>query len=167
MGLGYCSKVVSTVCASPDLPSCRRHQQAPLGASSGSHGKASRGRASPGHFELGAAVQVRRARPAHGCALWLCRRTGAFPHSGLLFNCVTGEGKGRKTASDHTSWRPIHDGHPEFVVNFSSRACGACQLALIRLRNNDKMPEKQLGPWYGNAQREVGKWCGVWPLVSG
>jgi len=53
-------------------------------------------------------------------------RTGAFPHSGLLFNCVTGEGKGRRAASDHTSWRPIHDGHPEFVVNFSSRACGAC-----------------------------------------
>ena len=23
--------------------------------------------------------------------------TGAFPHSGLLFNCVTGEGKGPKT----------------------------------------------------------------------
>jgi len=56
--------------------------------------------------------------------------TGAFPHSGLLFNCVTGEGKGRRAASDHTNWRPIHDGHPEFVVNLSSRACGACQLAL-------------------------------------
>jgi len=56
--------------------------------------------------------------------------TGAFPHSGLLFNCVTGEDKGRRAASDHSNWRPIHDGHPDFVVNFSSRACGACQLAL-------------------------------------
>ena len=51
MGLGYCSKVVCTVYASPDLASCRRHQKAPLGASSGSHGKASRGHASRGHFE--------------------------------------------------------------------------------------------------------------------
>jgi len=56
--------------------------------------------------------------------------TGAFPHSGLLFNCVTGEGKGRRAASDHSDWRPIHDGHPEFVVNFSSRACGSCRLVL-------------------------------------
>jgi hypothetical protein len=56
--------------------------------------------------------------------------TGAFPHSGLLFNCVTGEGKGRRAAIDHRNWRPIHDGHPEFVVNLSSRACGACQRAL-------------------------------------
>ena len=56
--------------------------------------------------------------------------TGAFPHSGLLFNCVTGEGKGRRAASDHRSWRPIHDGHPDFVVNLSSRACGACRRAL-------------------------------------
>ena len=46
--------------------------------------------------------------------------TCAFPHSGLLLNCVTGEGKGRKAASDHSDWRPIHDGHPEFVVNWSS-----------------------------------------------
>jgi len=30
MGLGYCSKVVSTVYTSPDLPSCRQHQMAPL-----------------------------------------------------------------------------------------------------------------------------------------
>ena len=51
MGLGYYSKVVSTVYASPDLPSCRRHQKAPLGASSCSHGKASRGYASLGHSE--------------------------------------------------------------------------------------------------------------------
>jgi len=30
--------------------------------------------------------------------------TGAFPHSGLLFNCVTGEGKGRTAAShSHSS----------------------------------------------------------------
>ena len=56
--------------------------------------------------------------------------TGAFPHSGLLFNCVTGEGKGRRAAIDHRNWRPIHDGHPEFVVNLSSRACGACRLVL-------------------------------------
>ena len=42
--------------------------------------------------------------------------TGAFPHSGLLFNCVTGEGKGRRAASGHSNWRPIHDGHPDFVV---------------------------------------------------
>ena len=56
--------------------------------------------------------------------------TGAFPHSGLLFNCVTGEDKGRRAASDHSSWRSNHDGHPDFVVNLSSRACGACRLAL-------------------------------------
>jgi len=43
---------------------------------------------------------------------------------------VTGEGKGRRDASDHSGWWAIHDGHPEFVVNFSSRACGVCQLAL-------------------------------------
>ena len=43
---------VSTVYDSPDLPSCRRYQKAPLGASSGNHTKASRGRASRGHFEL-------------------------------------------------------------------------------------------------------------------
>ena len=46
------SQVVSTVYDSPDLPSCRRYQKAPLGASSGNHTKASRGRASRGHFEL-------------------------------------------------------------------------------------------------------------------
>ena len=74
MCLGHCSKVVSTVYTCPDLPSCRRHQKAPLGASSGSHGKASRGHASRGHFESVAAVQVRRARPAHSCAPCLCRR---------------------------------------------------------------------------------------------
>jgi hypothetical protein len=56
--------------------------------------------------------------------------TGAFPHSGLLFNCVTGEHKGRRAASDHSNWRSNHDGHPDFVVNLSSRACGACRLAL-------------------------------------
>ena len=56
--------------------------------------------------------------------------TGAFLHSGLLFNCVTGEDKGRRAASDHSDWRAIHDGHPEFVVNLSSRACGACRRAL-------------------------------------
>jgi len=56
--------------------------------------------------------------------------TGAFPHSDLLFNCVTGEGKGRRTTSDHSNWRPIHEGHPDFVVNLSSRACGSCQLVL-------------------------------------
>ena len=56
--------------------------------------------------------------------------TGAFPRSGLLFNCVTGEGKGRRAASDHSAWRSNHDGHPDFVVNFSSRACGACRRAL-------------------------------------
>ena len=50
MGLGYCSKVVSTVYGSPDLPSCRWHQKAL--------------------------------------------------------------------------------GHPDFVVNLSSRACGACRRAL-------------------------------------
>jgi len=82
-----------TVYASPDLPSGRRHQKAPLGASSGSHDKESRGRAR--HFQSGVGVQVRRARPEHDCALCFCRRdwcvsalgpvdgTGAFPHSGL------------------------------------------------------------------------------------
>jgi len=29
--------------------------------------------------------------------------TGAFPHSGLLFNCVTAEGKGLMAASDHNN----------------------------------------------------------------
>jgi len=55
---------------------------------------------------------------------------GVFPHSGLLFNCVTGEDKGRRAASDHSTWRSNHDGHPDFVVNLSSRACGACRLVL-------------------------------------
>ena len=147
MGLGYCSKIVSTVYASPGLPSCRRHQKAPLGASSGSHGKESRGHASRGHFESGAAVQVGRARPAHSCALAFVDGTGAFPHSGLLFNCVTGEDKGRRAASDHRSWRSNHDGHPDFVVNFSSRACGACWLAL-------RVHALELGKATG-AQRDV------------
>jgi len=40
MGLGHCSKVVSTVYASPDLPSCRRHQKAAaMAKQAGSHGK--------------------------------------------------------------------------------------------------------------------------------
>jgi len=56
--------------------------------------------------------------------------TGAFPHSGLLFNCVTGEGKGRTAASHHSEWRSNPDGHPDFVVNLSSRACGSCRRAL-------------------------------------
>ena len=56
--------------------------------------------------------------------------TGAFPHSGLLFNCITGEDKGRRAVSDHSSWQSNHDGHPDFVVNLSSRACGACRLVL-------------------------------------
>ena len=125
------SKVVSTIYASPDLPSCRRHQKAPLGASSGSHGIASRGHASRGHVESFAAVQVGRARPAHSYVLYaFVDGTGAFPHLGLLFNCDKGEDKGRRAASDHSGWRSNHDGHPDFVVNFSSRACGACQRAL-------------------------------------
>ena len=130
--LGYCSKVVSTIYASPDLPSCRRHQKAPLGASSGSHGIASRGHASRGHVESFAAVQVGRARPAHSYVLYaFVDGTGAFPHLGLLFNCDKGEDKGRRAASDHSGWRSNHDGHPDFVVNFSLglwslSACVAC-----------------------------------------
>ena len=99
MGLGYCSKVVSTVYGSPDLPSCRRH-----------------------HSALPAAAMAKKAEnvPAQGILNWVqqCKfgghaqhtaapygfidGTGAFPHSGLLFNCVTGEGKGRRAASDHS-----------------------------------------------------------------
>ena len=56
--------------------------------------------------------------------------TGAFPHSGLFFNCVTGKAKGRRAASDQSGWRYNHDGHPDFGVNFSSRACGARRRAL-------------------------------------
>jgi len=118
------------VYASPDLPSCRRHQKAPLGASSGSQGKASR--VVPAEGILNWVQQCKFGGHAqHTAAPYgFVDRTGAFPHSGLLFNCVTGEGKGRRAASDHSNWRPIHDGHLDFVVNFSSRACGACQLAL-------------------------------------
>jgi len=44
---------------------------------------------------------------------------------------VTGEDKGRRAASDHSGWRSNHDGHPDFVVNFSLglwslSACVAC-----------------------------------------
>jgi len=73
--------------------------------------------------------------------------TGAFPHSGLLFDCVTGEDKGQRAASDHRSWLSNHDGHPDLVVNFSSRACGACQRAL-------RVHALELGKATG-AQRDV------------
>jgi len=37
---------------------------------------------------------------------------------------------GFRILSDHTNWRSSHHGHPDFVVNLSSRACGACHFAL-------------------------------------
>ena len=56
------------------------------------------------------------------------------------------------------------------VVDSLSAKARAKQKRLIsgtRPRHkNDKMPAKQLGSSYGNAQREVGKWCEVWPLVN-
>ena len=127
MGLGYCSKVVSTVCASPDLPSCRRHQQAPLGASAAAMAKQAADM--PAQGILNRVQQCKFGGHAQHTAApyaFVCRRDG-----GLLFNCVTGEGKGRTAASHHSDWRSNSDGHPDFVVNLSSRACGSSELGAL------------------------------------
>ena len=56
---------------------------------------------------------------------------GEFPHSFLLFNCSTVEGKGGRTlATSHTGWRADTDEHMDFFVNSSSQACGVCRKTL-------------------------------------
>jgi len=99
MGLGYCSKVVSTVYASPDLPSCRRHQKAPLPVAA----MAKQATDMPAEGIVNWVQQCKFGRHTQHTAASYVDGTGAFPHSGLLFNCVTGEHKGQTAASDHRS----------------------------------------------------------------
>ena len=102
MGLGYCSKVVSTVYGSPDLPSCRRHQKAPLGASRGNLGKESRRHASQGHFELGGPSKFcghaqHTAAPYGAGAPRICV---ASPYSVLRVSCTVSQLPGEQVGSD-------------------------------------------------------------------
>ena len=119
MGLGYCSKVVSTGYALQTFHlagGIKRRHSLPAEAMA----KPTAGMSAEGILDRVQQCKFGGHAQHTAAPYGFIDGTGAFPHSGMLFNCVTGEGKGRRVASDHNSWRPIHDGHPEFVVNLSS-----------------------------------------------